>query len=228
MSNIAVILAAGDGTRMRSEKSKLLLDLNGRSVIERTVMAFNAVDIIDELIVVCRQKDLESFESVLSGYELSYCFGGKTRQQSVANAVETIEDDECDLIIIHDGARPLVTSDEILNTVNKAKSDGAAAVGVPVKDTIKVVNSDMRIVDTPDRSSLISIRTPQVFDFKLYKKALELAQSQGKDFTDDCRLVENYGRNVYAVTGEYTNIKITTPDDIITANAILKSRGDEQ
>lgn len=226
MSNIAILLGAGNGTRMKSEKSKLLLAINGKTVIERTVEAFSKIDLIDEIIVVCREKDLNDFEEVLSKYELSYCFGGSTRQESVMNAVDTIEDDECDLLIIHDGARPLITEKEITDTIHFAGEKGAAAVGVPVKDTIKVVDSGMKIVDTPDRSTLISIRTPQIFDFKMYKAALELAKEQDKNFTDDCQLIENFGKPVYVVTGDYGNIKITTPEDIPTAKSILDMRGE--
>ncbi|MGN1328934.1 MAG: 2-C-methyl-D-erythritol 4-phosphate cytidylyltransferase [Eubacterium sp.] len=225
MSNVAVILAAGSGTRMKSEKSKLLLGINGKTVIERTVETFSKISAIDEIIVVIRESDLDEFEKYLSGYELSYCFGGATRQESVMNAVETI--DECDLIIIHDGARPLVTEKEITETINKAKETGAAAVGVTPKDTIKIVDENLQIVGTPDRSNLISIRTPQVFYFSDYLKAVELAKEQGKDFTDDCRLVENLGKKVNVVIGEYTNIKITTPEDIPMAESILKMRGEQ-
>ncbi len=225
MNNVAVILAAGSGTRMKSDKSKLLLEINGKTVIERTVKAFSNISEVDEIIVVIRESDLNEFEKHLSKYDLSYCFGGATRQESVMNAVETI--DECDLIIIHDGARPLVTEKEITDTVNKAKETGAAAVGVTPKDTIKIVDENLQIVGTPDRSNLISIRTPQVFDFSQYLKAVDLAKKQGKDFTDDCRLVENLGRKVNVVIGEYTNIKITTPEDIPMAESILKMRGEK-
>lgn len=225
MNNIAIILGAGNSTRMKSDKSKLLLEINGKTVIERTVAVFSKIDLIDEIIVVCRESDLDDFESVLSDYELSYCFGGNTRQESVMNAVDTI--DECDLLIIHDGARPLVTEKEITDTIAAAKDKGAAAVGVPVKDTIKVVDGSMQIIDTPDRSSLISIRTPQIFDFETYIDAAQLAGEQGRDFTDDCRLVENYGKPVYAVMGDYSNIKITTPEDIPVAESILKMRGEK-
>lgn len=226
MSNIAIILGAGSGTRMKSEKSKLLLEINGKTVIERTVAVFSKINLIDEIIVVCRESDLESFESVLTEYDnITYCFGGNTRQQSVMNAVATI--DECDLLIIHDGARPLITEKEIADTIQSAEKNGASAVGVPVKDTIKVVDQNMQIVDTPDRSTLISIRTPQVFSFDIYTKAVELAKQQGKDFTDDCQLVENYSKPVFAVMGDYGNIKITTPEDIPLAQSILEMRGEE-
>ena len=133
MNNVAIILAAGSGTRMQCEKSKLLLEINGKTVIERTVAIFSAVKDINEIIVVCREKDLDSFEAVLSEYNISYCFGGSTRQQSVMNAVDTVE--ECDYLIIHDGARPLITKAEIEETMHCAMKNSAAAFGVPVKDS---------------------------------------------------------------------------------------------
>ena len=225
MSKTAIILGAGSGTRMKSEKSKLLLELCGKTVIERTVEKFTSSPYVDEVIVVCREADLEAFEKHLSKFELSYCFGGSTRQESVANAVETI--DEADLLIIHDGARPLITEKEIADAVMAAKKNGAAAVGVPVKDTIKIVDGNMQIVSTPDRSSLVAIQTPQVFSFKIYKQALELAKQQNADFTDDCALFENMGIPVFAVKGEYSNIKITTPEDIPMAESIIKMRGEK-
>lgn len=225
MNNVAIILGAGSGTRMKSDKSKLLLEVCGKTVIERTVSVFSKIQEINEIIVVCRQEDFDSFEEVLGGYDISYCFGGATRQQSVMNALETVDD--CDYLIIHDGARPLITEAEIRSTLDSAIKNGAAAVGVPVKDTIKVVDGNMQIVDTPDRSRLISIRTPQIFEFELYKQAAELAKKQGKDFTDDCRLVENFNKPVFAVAGDYGNIKITTPEDIPMAESIIKMRGEQ-
>ena len=211
---------------MKADKSKLLLEINGRTVIERTVDTFSKIKDISEIIVVCREGDLDAFEKVLSKYELSYCFGGDTRQQSMMNALETI--DECDYLVIHDGARPLVTEKEIGDTLKKAYETDASAVGVPVKDTIKVINSKLEIVDTPERSTLVAIQTPQIFKFDTYVKASELAREQGKDYTDDCRLVENYGKTVSVVIGEYSNIKITTPEDIPMAQSILSLRGEKK
>ncbi|MCI6245474.1 MAG: 2-C-methyl-D-erythritol 4-phosphate cytidylyltransferase [Eubacterium sp.] len=222
MYNIAVILGAGNGTRMGIDKSKLLLDLCGKTVIERSVEAFLNLAVIDEIIVVCRECDVEEFSRLLPDEEVSFVVGGATRQESVRNAVETI--DECDYIIIHDGARPLVSQNTILKTLDEAQISQAAATGVYVKDTIKVIDKDLNIVDTPERSSLISIQTPQIFDFSVYKKALEKATEQKKDFTDDCRLVENLGLQVKTVIGEYENLKITTKSDVILAEALIKAR----
>lgn len=225
MNNVAIILGAGAGTRMKADKSKLLLAINGKTVLERTVETFSKIKEIHEIIVVCRDSDLDSFESVLSSYNISYCFGGDTRQQSVMNAVETI--DECDYLIIHDGARPLITEKEIKDTLASAIQNGAAAVGVMVKDTIKVVDSNKQIVSTPDRSTLVSIRTPQIFEFKMYADAVEKAKADGKDFTDDCQLIEYFGKPVFTVIGDYGNIKITTPEDLPMAEGVLKMRGEQ-
>lgn len=224
MNNVAIILAAGSGTRMKADKSKLLLELKGKTVIERTVSVFAKIKDINEIIVVCRESDLDSFEAVLGGYDITYCFGGDTRQQSVMNAIETV--DECDYVVIHDGARPLVTEEEIRNCLDGAYKNSACAVGVPVKDTIKVVDKNLQIVSTPDRAGLISIRTPQIFEFSLYCQAVELAKEQGRDFTDDCQLVENYGKPVFVSAGDYGNIKITTPEDLPMAEGIIKMRGE--
>ena len=137
MSNTAIILAAGNGTRMKADKSKLLLEINNMTVIERTVKTFSSIDEIDNIIVVVRENDIPLFKDVLLKYNVTYCIGGNSRQESVSNAVKVI--DACDLLIIHDGARPLVTANEIKATLKAAMKYGAAAVGVPVKDTIKAL-----------------------------------------------------------------------------------------
>ena len=223
MSNTAIILAAGNGTRMKADKSKLLLEINNMTVIERTVKTFSTIDEIDNIIVVVRENDIPLFKDVLLKYNVNYCIGGNSRQESVSNAVKVI--DACDLLIIHDGARPLVTANEIKATLKAAMKYGAAAVGVPVKD--KVIDKDNKIIDTPERSSLIAIQTPQIFKFDKYVSAMNLATEQGKDFTDDCKLFENMNESVYVVIGKYSNIKITTPEDIPTAVSILNSRGEK-
>ncbi len=224
MYNVAVILGAGNGTRMEMNKSKMLLEIGGKTVIERSVEAFADMPEIDEVIVVCRACDMEVFADLITDENVTFVIGGSTRQQSVANAVETI--DQCDYIIIHDGARPLVTQKAIINTLDKAQMCGAAATGVTVKDTIKIVDNDFAIAGTPNRNNLVSIQTPQIFDFNLYKKALQKAQADNMDYTDDCQLVEKLGAKVFAVSGDYDNIKITTKSDIPLAENILAMRGD--
>lgn len=224
MFNVAVILGAGNGTRMEMKKSKMLLEIGGKTVIERSVKAFLDLPEIDEIIVVCRECDVEEFSKLITDDRVTFVIGGDTRQQSVKNAVENI--DGCDYLIIHDGARPLVTQQVVLQTLDEAVLSGAAATGVRVKDTIKVVDDDLLIIDTPNRNTLVSIQTPQIFKFDLYKKAMEKANAENRDFTDDCCLIENLGKNVYTVLGDYNNIKITTQSDIPLAESILKVRGE--
>ncbi|WP_294774102.1 2-C-methyl-D-erythritol 4-phosphate cytidylyltransferase [uncultured Eubacterium sp.] len=221
MSNIAVILAAGNGTRMKTKDSKLLLKINGKTVLERSVNAFLNISDVDEVIVVAREKDIPAFSDILTDERVSFVVGGDTRQQSVMNAVDVIDD--CELIIIHDGARPLIKSEDIENTIRAAKENKAAAVGVFVKDTVKVVDKNGFVVSTPDRSTLFAVQTPQIFDFELYRNAAQNAREKGFDFTDDCQLVESFNKKVKTVVGSYSNIKITTPDDIVLAENLLKN-----
>ncbi|WP_296135395.1 2-C-methyl-D-erythritol 4-phosphate cytidylyltransferase [uncultured Eubacterium sp.] len=221
MSNTAVILAAGNGTRMKTKDSKLLLKINGKTVLERSVNAFLNISDVDEVIVVAREKDIPAFSDILTDERVSFVVGGDTRQQSVMNAVDVIDD--CELIIIHDGARPLIKSEDIENTIRAAKENKAAAVGVFVKDTVKVVDKNGFVVSTPDRSTLFAVQTPQIFDFELYKNAAQNAREKGFDFTDDCQLVESFNQKVKTVVGSYSNIKITTPDDIVLAENLLKN-----
>ena len=225
MYNIAVIVAAGNGTRMGAQKSKMLLEIDGKTVIERTVSVFDNMAEIDEIIVVCRECDFEEFSRLLPGENITFAIGGETRQQSVKNAVDTI--DECDYIVIHDGARPLVREETIIKTLDKAQEMGAAAAGVYVKDTVKLVDVDLNIAGTPNRKYLVSIQTPQIFEFELYKKALEKAQEEGADYTDDCQLIEHIGGKVGVVIGEYDNIKITTKSDIPLAQSLLNAASKE-
>lgn len=221
MSNVAVVLAAGNGTRMKIEHSKLLLEISGKTVLQRSVEAFLNISDIDEVIVVAREQDVPVFSELIDDERVSFVIGGSTRQQSVMNAVDVIDD--CELIVIHDGARPLVKTEDIENTIRAAKDNSAAAVGVFVKDTIKVVDDDNFVTATPDRSRLFAVQTPQAFDFKLYKEAVEKAKNDGKDFTDDCQLAEYCNQRVKMVVGSYSNIKITTPDDVLLAENLLKN-----
>lgn len=206
---------------MKTKDSKLLLKINGKTVLERSVNAFLNISDVDEVIVVAREKDISAFSDILTDERVSFVVGGDTRQQSVMNALDVIDD--CELIIIHDGARPLIKSEDIENTIRAAKENKAAAVGVFVKDTVKVVDKNGFVVSTPDRSTLFAVQTPQIFDFELYRNAAQNAREKGLDFTDDCQLVESFNQKVKTVVGSYSNIKITTPDDIVLAENLLKN-----
>lgn len=206
---------------MKTKDSKLLLKINGKTVLERSVNAFLNISDVDEVIVVAREKDIPAFSDILTDERVSFVVGGDTRQQSVMNAVDVIDD--CELIIIHDGARPLIKSEDIENTIRAAKENKAAAVGTFVKDTVKVVDKNGFVISTPDRSTLFAVQTPQIFDFELYKNAAQNAREKGFDFTDDCQLVESFNQKVKTIVGSYSNIKITTPDDIVLAENLLKN-----
>lgn len=206
---------------MKTKDSKLLLKINGKTVLERSVNAFLNISDVDEVIVVAREKDIPAFSDILTDERVSFVVGGDTRQQSVMNAVDVIDD--CELIIIHDGARPLIKSEDIENIIRAAKENKAAAVGVFVKDTVKVVDKNGFVVSTPDRSTLFAVQTPQIFDFELYRNAAQNAREKGLDFTDDCQLIESFNQKVKTVVGSYSNIKITTPDDIVLAENLLKN-----
>ena len=220
----AVIVAAGSSRRMGGI-NKLLLEIKGKTVLCRSVEAFENNADINEIIVAAREEDIEEYKALLAQYKKVKCVvpGGETRQKSVASAIAACSED-CDMIAIHDGARPLVSQDVISRTVDAAFECGGAACGVRVKDTIKVTDSDGMITDTPDRATLWAVHTPQCFDKKLYISCVESLGEKAKDMTDDCRLVEICGGKVRMVEGSYSNIKITTVEDVPMAESLL---GDE-
>lgn len=222
----AIIVAGGDSTRM-GEIPKQFVKLYGKETILHTVLAFQNTKCIDEIIVVCREQDEKRMHSLVTTRQFSklkgFARGGATRQQSVQNGISLVSGD-INHIAVHDGARPLVTIELIERTVENARKYGASAPGVPVKDTIKTVSSDGYITGTPNRSSLYAIQTPQVFEKILYLRAMEAANTIGANYTDDCALIEAADQMVFVTPGEYTNLKITTPDDIPAAQAILMER----
>lgn len=222
----AIIVAAGNSTRMGGNISKQFISIKEKMVIEHTLTAFENCNVIDEVVIVARQQDIAKIK------ELSYnCFkkvkaittGGDTRGDSVSNGIKASSANTTHFAI-HDGARPMIKVSDIESVVNTAFKVKSATLGVMVKDTIKAVNDENTVVSTPNRDALRSIQTPQVFEKELYISALEKAESEGKNFTDDCQLIENYGESVQVVIGSESNIKITTPYDVIVAESILNSR----
>jgi 2-C-methyl-D-erythritol 4-phosphate cytidylyltransferase len=223
----AVIVAAGSSTRMGLEKSKQFIDLCGRTVIERTLSAFETAAIIDSVVVVCRDSDKAEMSSLIeqNGFAKVRALvpGGSTRDESVKNGVLAC-DGRTTHLAIHDGARPLIQSADIENVVKAAFESGAAALGTLVTDTIKLVDGDNIIVSTPKRADLRAVQTPQVFEKSLYLRALEHGDSEG--ITDDCQLVESIGGRVKIIISQGQNIKLTTREDIKTAQMIIKERGE--
>lgn len=221
----AVIVAAGNSTRMGGVNKQFLL-IDGVPVLIRTLLAFSQSDMIDEIIVAAREEDIPKMFAMIKEYKVlkvtDIVKGGKTRQESVFNAIRR-SSPLSEYFAIHDGARPLVTEEIIENTVREAFLTGAAATGVRVKDTVKVVNENGFITATPDRNYLWAVHTPQVFERRLYLSAIDNVLNS-EMFTDDCKLLEEYGAEVKMVEGSYENIKITTPEDTDIAQAILYRR----
>lgn len=221
----AIIVAAGNSTRMHSRVSKQLIPLNGRAAIEYTIRAFQNCDLIDEIVVVARPQDIDDIAHIAFEFSkvTTVTAGGKDRIDSVCRGVQA-SPKRATHYAIHDGARPLITVDEIRRVLKAAYECGAATLGTPVTDTVKVVSPEMDIVSTPDRSMLYTVQTPQVFERELYHRALDNALSNNLTVTDDCAMVEAIGRSVRIVKGEYSNIKLTTPTDVAIAEAILMRR----
>ncbi len=227
MKTTAIIVGAGQSTRMGMNISKQLIPLCGKETIVHTLTAFQNAETVTEIIVVCRMQDKEIIRSLALKYHISklkdLTVGGNTRQQSVINGLRLVSDDT-DYIAIHDGARPLVSTEKINLVIRNASVYGSSALGVNVKDTIKVVDKENFIQSTPERSSLIAIHTPQVFEKTIYLQAVQKAVSENKDYTDDCQLIETMGKRVYVTPDFPTNIKLTTPEDILTAEIFLKQK----
>ena len=203
--------------------NKILMPLGDRLVIGVTMQAFQACGSVSEIVIVAREADIPAIkaEAEAAGItKLTACtVGGATRQESVINGVKQISK-EAQLVAVHDGARPLVKPEHIEKVIKDASVFGGATLGVPVKDTIKTVNDGL-ISDTPPRKFLYITQTPQIFKRQLYFEGIDFALEHGLDFTDDCQLVEAIGGKVAMTTGDYTNVKITTPEDIKLAEVLL-------
>lgn len=225
----AIIVAAGNASRMDGI-DKQLAPILGIPVIERSVKAFQEAAVIDSIVLVAREDKISEFQNLLSDkYSkiTDIIAGGSSRAESVKHGIEVCDRDT-GIVLIHDGARPLVTDEIITAVKNAAELYGAAACAVPLKDTVKKIDLSGRIVETPRRSSLVSVQTPQGFRMDIYKKALQSVDTLSDEITDDCSLIELSGNQVYTVKGSYDNIKITTPIDITLAEAIIKRREEEK
>lgn len=218
----AVIAAAGSSSRMGG-RDKLAEPLDGIPVILRTLAAVEAVPEIREIVVVAREDRVEEYRRLLGQCSRLRAVvpGGSTRQESARNGVRALSPD-CTLAAIHDGARPLVTPEVFARCIEAARSCGAATAAVPVKDTIKLADEAGRVLDTPDRSRLWAVQTPQIFDRERYLRAAEEAERRGLSCTDDCQLFEAMGWEVQLVMGDYRNLKLTTPEDFLAAGAYLE------
>lgn len=221
----AVIVAAGKGKRMGTELSKQFLPLCGKEILAHTVEKFEKAEKIRDIILVTGEDSLQDVQEMTQEYGWekirSIIAGGKERQDSVWNGLQEVAAD-AEIVLIHDGVRPFVTEDILNLSMETAMEMGGCVAGVPAKDTIKVCNSENIAVDTPDRSTLWQIQTPQTFRRELIMKAYMQAKEDGFVGTDDASLAEYSGYPVKVIMGSYRNIKITTKEDLLIGEAFLK------
>lgn len=227
-----VIAAAGKGTRMNMSSNKLYARIDNMPVLARSIKAFQDCHIIDEIIPVvskddinyCKRHIVEShgFDKVKKIVD-----GGESRQKSVFKGLNAV-DPNCDVVLIHDGARPFIREQVILDSIGAAMKYGASCTAVPVKNTIKISDSEGFIRETPDRGNLWLIQTPQVFRFHTIMSAHIKAIEDGFEGTDDAILVERAGIRPKLVMGSYDNIKITTREDLAIAEVIAKKQCEEK
>jgi 2-C-methyl-D-erythritol 4-phosphate cytidylyltransferase len=225
--NSVIIPAAGRGKRMGSKVSKQYLEIGDKPIIVHTIEKFVQSEDINEIIVVTAQEELDFFKNqIISKYNLNknlkIVAGGKERQESVYNGLKSISH-KTDIVLIHDGARPFVSIDEIEKSIQGARRYGACVIGVKVKDTIKVCNDEGYIESTPKRERLWAVQTPQSFQTSIIMNAHKKAEEENFLGTDDASLVERIGYRIKMIEGKYQNIKITTADDLTIGEAILKN-----
>ena len=224
--NIAIIAAAGAGTRMAGDRPKQFLSLAGTPVIFHTLKPFEECEQIHEVIVVLPAEESAGFLSMAGKYGLRKLTrvvpGGVTRADSVKRGLTAIRSATAEIVAVHDGVRPFVTVAEINSTIAAAQSDGAAILVAPVIDTIKQLG-DRAVVKTLDRSLLRRALTPQCFQYELLRQAYQRADVNDPSLTDESALVERLGKPVTVVEGNSRNIKITTAEDLLVAEAFLKT-----
>lgn len=221
----AIVLAAGSGKRMQAGQNKMFLQLSGKTVLERTVSAFQHCDAVDGIVVVAKAEELAQVKEILPQkiYDkiVAYTAGGKERQDSVLCGLHML-DAQYSKVLIHDGARPFV-SDELVHNLLDGLTPGSGTIaGVPAKDTVKRVNADGIVEETLVRSELWNIQTPQCFYTNEILSCYEQAQRENYSGTDDASLAEKYGLSVHVVQAYYENIKLTTPEDLDVAEVFLK------
>ena len=223
--NTAIIVAAGKGTRFKgAEKPKQFLEILGKPLVVHTLQRFENCSAVNETILVLPEEEIEKFLQIAEKFNLKklakVVSGGETRTASVLNGLNAVDSKKTEIVAVHDGARPLVSNDEITNTINKAKETGAACLVAPVTDTIKEISAG-KIVQTVDRAKLRRALTPQAFRYEILKRAFT-ENDFNESATDECFLVEKLGVKISVVEGSAKNIKITHKEDLILAESLLK------
>ncbi len=225
----AIIVSAGKGQRFMEGKKKQFCLLGDRPILAHTLDQFEACPLIHSILVVVSEEDMEYvLREIVEAFHYRKIAqivpGGKRRQESVKNGIDALPKD-AEIVVIHDGVRPFVTRAMIEDSIHSAERFGAVIVAMPVKDTIKVSQPDGTIQKTLNRESLWQAQTPQTFQVRLIREAYARATEEGFVGTDDASLVERLGEKVHILPGSYTNIKITTPEDLILARLFLERRG---
>jgi 2-C-methyl-D-erythritol 4-phosphate cytidylyltransferase len=228
MKSDAVIVSAGKGQRLIEGRKKQFISLVGKPILAHTIDKFEACPLIRSILVVVGQEDMDyCMKEIVEKYryrKISQIVpGGKQRQDSVKNGLDALSKN-VDIVAIHDGVRPFITREMIEESIQSAIRLGAVAFGMPVKDTIKMAHPNGTVLKTLERESLWQIQTPQTFRVNLIKEAYHKATEDGFVGTDDASLVERLGIKVHLLPGSYTNIKITTPEDLMLANLFLQTK----
>lgn len=222
---VSVIVVCGGSSSRMGGIDKMMAEVNKIPVCIRSVLAFQDCDSVSEIIIVTKPESVLKMQQLCGTFKLTKVTdiveGGDCRQRSVQNGLSRITDED-GIVLIHDGARPLVTEECILRVIEGARVYKAVTCAVPLKDTVKSVRSDGLVTATPDRSTLQAVQTPQGFAVSLYKNAVEQMADRLDSFTDDCSVVEAIGHPVYTVLGDYKNIKITTAEDLKIAEVFAK------
>ncbi|NME42730.1 2-C-methyl-D-erythritol 4-phosphate cytidylyltransferase [Lactobacillus agilis] len=235
--NIAAIFAGGVGTRMHTkELPKQFLKIHNKPIIIRTLELFEENPEIDMIVIACVENWIGYLNKLISKYNLRkvqrIVKGGKSGQESIYNilkAAEELGDRDKDIVLIHDGVRPLITQKTIFDNITSVKKNGSAITSVKVKETVLIVDNDESITEVPDRATSRLARAPQSFYLDDILSAHEKAISENKfDFIDSCSMLQYYGKKLYLVDGPQENIKITTPDDFYTMRALLDAKENAQ
>lgn len=235
--NIAAIFAGGVGTRMHTkELPKQFLKIHDKPIIIRTLELFEENPEIDMIVIACVENWIGYLNKLISKYNLRkvqrIVKGGKSGQESIYNilkAAEELGDRDKDIVLIHDGVRPLITQKTIFDNIASVKKNGSAITSVKVKETVLIVDNDESITEVPDRATSRLARAPQSFYLDDILSAHEKAISENKfDFIDSCSMLQYYGKKLYLVDGPQENIKITTPDDFYTMRALLDAKENAQ
>lgn len=222
--NAAIIVAAGSGTRFGAGQPKQFREILGKPLLIHTLEKFESCAAIDRIVLILSAFEIKNFRKTLDQYSIEKLFkivaGGATRAESVLNGLRAIDGEKIEIVAVHDGARPLVSGEEIEKTVEKAAETGAACLVAKVTDTIKEI-ADGKIVKTIDRSILRRALTPQCFRYEILRRAFD-ENEIGENVTDECFLVEKCGYEIAFVEGSPANIKVTLPEDFILAESLLK------